>query len=472
MVSRLPKTSSRKRIIAVAVLAALAALALSGCGTIPDARVLIRSKILYRINPKFVGARGPITDGEARAIIGRLEARQHEKSNILQRHLAFEQALSDVPLMLGNKVTLLKNGPETYAAMLSAIENAKSSINIEMYIISGGPVGERFADALIDRQRHGVQVNIIYDSFGSMATPSSFFDRMRAAGVEIVQFNPLNPFEAKLHWSVGHRDHRKILVVDGKVAFTGGINISNVYSSGVVPHEQAPSINPTYWRDTDVEITGPVVAQFQRVFIDDWMLQKGPSLAMRDYFPQLRPQGDDIVRVIASVPEQFSLIYVTLISAIDNSETNIYITDAYFAPDHQMLKALQRAARRGVDVELLLPSQSDVPIIVSAARSHYTRLMRAGVKIYEWQGKMLHAKTATIDGVWSTVGTSNLDWWSMARNNEINADIVGYHFGDQMNLMFKNDLEDSNRIDRQQWRHRGIVERADEFFARLIEPVL
>jgi cardiolipin synthase len=186
----------------------------------------------------------------------------------------------------------------------------------------------------------------------------------------------------------------------------------------------------------------------------------------------LQREGDAIVRVIGSVPEQFSLIYVTLISAVDNSETNVYITDAYFAPDHQMVKALEQAARRGVDVRLLLPSQTDEPFIVSATRSHYKKLMRAGVRIYEWRGKMLHAKTATVDGVWSTVGTSNLDWWSIARNNEINADIVGQRFGGEMNLMFKNDIEDSNLIDLQQWRHRGIVERFDEFFARLIEPVL
>ncbi|HJU29193.1 MAG TPA: phospholipase D-like domain-containing protein, partial [Candidatus Binataceae bacterium] len=453
------------RVVIVAILTAFAVGSLSGCGTIPDAGALIRSKVLYRISPRFVGARGPLTNREARTIISDLEARQHEKSNILQRHLAFEQALSDVPLVLGNKVTLLKNGPATYAAMFSAIESATSSINLEMYIFSAGPIGERFADALIDRQRHGVQVNIMYDSFGSLQTPASFFDRMRAAGVRVVQFNPLNPFETRLRWSVGHRNHRKLLVVDGRVAFTGGINISNVYANGMIPHGETPEANPAHWRDTDVEVTGPVVSQFQEIFIHDWLSQKGPPLSPREYFPPLRAEGDDIVRVIASAPEQFSLIYVTLISAIDNAETNVYITDAYFAPDHQTVKALRRAARRGVDVRLLLPSQSDVPLIVSAARSHYTKLMAAGVKIYEWRGEMLHAKTATIDGVWSTVGTSNLDWWSIARNDEINADIVSQSFGTEMNLMFRNDLEDSVLIDPHQWRDRGIVERTREFFA-------
>lgn len=183
-------------------------------------------------------------------------------------------------------------------------------------------------------------------------------------------------------------------------------------------------------------------------------------------------QGHQIVRVIGSIPEQFSLIYVDLISAIVNSETNVYITDAYFAPDHQMRRALADAARRGVDVRLLLPSHSDEPFIVSAQRSHYHHLLKAGVKIYEWNGAMLHAKTATIDGVWSTVGTSNLDWWSIARNNEVNAVILSHHFGDEMNLMFKNDLEDSTNIKLAQWRKRSLAERFDEFFAKLIQPLL
>ena len=226
------------------------------------------------------------------------------------------------------------------------------------------------------------------------------------------------------------------------------------------------------WRDTDIELEGPVVAEVQRLFINEWYYQKGPTLRPRYYFPQLERQGDQIVRVIASVPERFSLIYVTLISAIVNSETNVYITDAYFAPDHQMLHALEHAAQRGVDVRLLLPSQSDVPLIVSAERSHYQALLDSGVKIYEWQGTMLHAKTATIDGVWSTVGTSNLDWWSIARDNEINAIVLSHSFGDQMNLMFKNDLESSRQIETDQWKHRGLAERLDETFARMMEPLL
>ena len=454
------------RILHFAVLAML----LSGCGTVPDARAILHNQSLYSQDPKFTGPHGSLTREQGQQIVERLKEHQQAPSDILERHLAFEQALSDVPLVVGNKVLLLKNGTETYNAMLAAIHDAKDSINIEMYIFSDGQVGEMFADALIERQRHGVQVNLMYDGIGSFPTSAGFFDRLRQNGIAVMEYRPLNPFAKRFHWTISHRNHRKMLIVDGRVAFTGGINISEVYASGVGSGGSGGSME--YWRDTDIELEGPVVAEVQKLFISEWSYQKGPTLAQRNYFPSLEKQGNEIVRVIASVPERFSLIYVTLISAIVNSETNVYITDAYFAPDHQMLHALERAARRGVDVRLLLPSHSDVAFIVSAERSHYRALLASGVKIYEWQGEMLHAKTATIDGVWSTVGTSNLDWWSIARDNELNAIILSHPFGDEMNLMFKHDIESSRQIELNQWKHRGLGERLTETAAGMIEPLL
>jgi cardiolipin synthase len=356
-----------------------------------------------------------------------------------------------------NKVTLLENGSVTYQAMLSAIRGARDNINIQMFIFSDGQIGQMFADALIERQRHGVQVNLMYDAIGSLSTSASFFERLQQNGIAVVEYRPLNPFEATLNWTLRHHNHRKMLVIDGRIAFTGGINISEVYASGLSgSKERAPL---AYWRDTDIEVQGPAVAEFQHLFIDEWNHQEGPPLASRDYIPKIERQGDQIVRVIGSVPERFSLIYVTLISAIVNSETNVYITDAYFAPDHQMLHALEHAARRGVDVRLLLPSQSDELMIVSASRSSYQALLESGVKIYKWQGEMLHAKTATVDVVWPTVGSSNLDWWSIARNNEINAIVLSHSFGDEMNLMFQNDLKNSKQIELGQWKHRSLHER-------------
>jgi cardiolipin synthase A/B len=464
--------SALKKTCALILFSALAS-AFSGCGTIPDVHALLHAKDPYLENSDFVGPRGSLTKEQGKRIVARLEEHQKTPTDILQRHLAFEQALSNVPLVVGNKVTLLENGAATYRAMLAAIHNAHDSINIAMYTFSDGPVGQMFADALIERQRHGVQVNLMFDSLGSLATPASYFDRLRQNGIAVLQYRPVNPFETTLQWSFSHRNHRKMLIVDGRIAFTGGINISEVYASGLGSLSGSrPGSTPQYWRDTDVEIEGPVVAEFQHLFVGEWTYQKGPPLSPREYFPTLEAQGNHIIRVISSVPERFSLIYVDLISAIVNSETNVYITDAYFTPDRQMLHALENAARRGVDVRLLLPSQSDEPMIVSAERSHYRALLTSGVKIYEWQGEMLHAKTATIDGVWSTVGTSNLDWWSIARDNEVNAIILSHSFGDEMNRMFRSDMENSTQIDLAQWKHRGLCERLEETAARMIEPLL
>lgn len=449
------------------LLAAIALFFAAGCGTVPDANALLHTNPLYLVSPKFVGPDGPVTPAQAQHIITVLEDHQQVPSDLLARDIAFEQAISGVPLTLGNKVTLLENGAATYAAMLSAIRGAHDSINMEMYIFSDGTIGQTFADALIERQRHGVEVNLMYDAVGSLSTSRSFFDRLRRNGVTVTEYRPLNPFASVLHWT--HRNHRKMLIVDGRIAFTGGINVSEVYSSGFHSEKTAPL---EYWRDTDIELEGPAVAEFQHLFVSEWNYQHGLVLMPRDYFPPLQREGTDIVRAIASVPERFSSIYVTLISAIANSETNVYITDAYFAPDHQMLHALEHAARRGVDVELLVPSQSDVLLTVSAARSDYSDLLKSGVKIYEWRGEMLHAKTATLDGVWSTVGTSNLDWWSIARDNEVNAVILSHSFARDMEQMFKNDLSSARQIELAQWKKRGMRERVDETFAQLIEPLL
>ena len=444
----------------------------SGCGTIPDAGQFIQMEVLHLEHPRFIGPHGALTRVQAQRIIARIQSHQETPTDILERHIQFEQAISDVPLVVGNKVTLLKNAGETYEAMLTAIHGAHNNINLEMYIISDGQIGHMIADALIERAHHGVKVNLMYDGLGSLHTPASFFDNLRSNGIAVVEFNPLSPFEAK-HWSfqkLTHRNHRKLLIIDGRTAFTGGINISEVYASGL--RGSAQSTPQAYWRDTDIEVDGPAVAEFQKLFIGDWYREGGTPLEPHQYLPRVPAEGRQIVRVIGSVPQEFPLIYVDLISAVVNSETNVYITDAYFAPDYQMRRALRDAARRGVDVRLLLPSLSDEPFIVSAQRSHYRGLLKAGVKVYEWNGKMLHAKTASIDGVWSTVGTSNLDWWSIARDNEVNAIILGHRFGEEMDLMFKNDLEDSETIELTRWKKRSLTERLKETFAELIYPLL
>ncbi|HSN33324.1 MAG TPA: cardiolipin synthase [Ideonella sp.] len=415
------------------------------------------------------GAHGPLSAERSRAILEQLKSSGRD-TGIFARHLALEQALVDTPLVTGNKVELLHDGPATYDAMFAAIARAKDHINLETYIVEDDAVGRRFADALIERQRDGVQVNLIYDGVGSLRTPRAFFDRLRASGIRLLQYNPVNPLLARVGWDVDERDHRKLLVVDGRVAFLGGINISDVYSSGSSTgggSDGAPA-DSLPWRDTDLRIEGPVVADFQRLFLDTWASQKGPPLPPRDYFPHVAPVGRSVVRAIGGSPDEpYSQIYATLISAIASAETEVLLTNAYFAPDAQLLEALKGAVARGVDVKLLLPSTTDSSLVFWAGRSYYGELLEAGVKVYERHGALLHSKTALIDGVWSTVGSTNLDWRSFVHNREVNAVVLGDEFGRRMRAMFDADLADSAPVTLAQWQRRPLGMRLKEWFGRI-----
>jgi cardiolipin synthase len=265
-------------------------------------------------------------------------------------------------------------------------------------------------------------------------------------------------------------------VVDGRIAFVGGINISSVYSSGSGPSSlsamrRAPPRKPEEsqpWRDTHIRIEGPVAAGFQDLFMDTWQRQKGNPLPRRNYYPKIAPAGDAVVRAIGSSPEQpFSLIYVTLLSAINSAQSQVWLTNAYFVPDPQLLTALKDAVARGADVRLLLPGKSDSALVFYASRSYYDELLSAGVKIYERQDALLHAKTAVIDGVWSTIGSTNLDWRSFANNQEINAVVLGPSFGAQMQKMFNDDLQKSTLFTLETWRARSLGSRIKEAASRL-----
>lgn len=430
--------------------------------------------------PQLDGARGPLSPEQSKAVLAKLAARAPD-TGIFDRHLAIEEAVVGSPLTVGNQATLLQDGPATYSAMFAAIESARDHINLETYILDDDEVGRRFADALIAKQKKGVQVNVIHDSVGTLFTPKEFFKRMTDAGIKVLEFNPVNPKNARKGWDINQRDHRKLLIVDGKVAFLGGINISSVYSSGSFSRSggsgsggssgrPAPGKDGKAWRDTHVRLQGPVVAEYQRLFLGTWAKQKGAPLPERQYFPPLQQVGNQIVRAIGSSPDEpFSLIYATLLSAIGAAETSVHITMAYFAPDPQFLAALESAARRGVDVTLILPSQTDSWLIFHAGRRFYTSLLKAGVKIYERRGVILHSKTAVIDGVWATVGSTNLDWRSFLHNDELNAVVLGGDFGQQMEAVFAKDLAASQPVTLTEWKRRPLQDRMKETFASIWE---
>lgn len=457
----------RSVVIGGCVVAGLLA-ALAGCSSLPT---IVPDMARRPAQPvQLEGARGPLTAQQSKAILDRLKSRG-EATSIFDRHLALEEAIVGSPLMVGNKVVLLEDGPATFQAKITAIRNAKNHINMETYIIEDDEVGKRFADALIEKQAQGVPVNFIYDSVGAINVPKAFFKRLTDSGIKVLEFNPINPLTARKGWNVNQRDHRKLLIVDGQTAFLGGVNISSVYSGGSFSagSKQRPD-GGLPWRDTHLQVDGPVVGAFQKLFLATWEKQKGEALAPQEYFPQLGNQGKEVVRAVGSSPDEpYSLIYATLLSAIGSAETSVNLTNAYFVPDPQLLAALKAAVQRGVDVRIILPGHTDAWLVFHAGRSYYAELLGAGVKIYERRDALLHAKTALIDGVWSTIGSTNLDWRSFLHNDEVNAVILGQAFGAQMQAMFDKDLASSNLITLEQWNQRAIGMRLKESLARVWE---
>jgi cardiolipin synthase A/B len=462
-----PKQSHRPRVNSGWLAAALLA-ALAGCSSLPT---IVPDLAIRPATPvQLEGARGPLSAQQSKAILERLKSRGQE-TNIFDRHLALEEGIVGNPLVVGNKVVLLQDGPATFQAMFNAIRGAKNHINMETYIIEEDEVGKRFSDALIEKQNQGVQVNLIYDSVGAIHASKEFFKRLTDSGIKVLEFNPVNPLTAKKGWDVNQRDHRKLLIADGQIAFVGGINISSVYSGGSSARasKQRPDGGPP-WRDTHLQMEGPVVGEFQKLFLSTWEKQQGSPLAPSNYFPQLTNKGPEVVRAIGSSPDDpYSLIYATLLSAISSAETSVHLTNAYFVPDPQLVAALEGAAHRGVDVKIILPSNTDFWLVFHAGRSFYDDLLRAGVKIYERQDALLHSKTALIDGVWSTIGSTNLDWRSFLHNDEINAVILGQEFGAQMQAMFDKDLAASKPITLEEWKQRPIGNRIKEMSARVWE---
>ncbi|QNM95160.1 cardiolipin synthase [Chitinimonas koreensis] len=464
--------ATRRHWLLAAVLALGLLASCVGCASLPELHEQAQAAPVA--TPQMRGAHGVLPQAQRAAILARLK-RERGDIDILERHVALEGALVGSPLVLGNRTTLLLDGPDTYAAMFKALEGARDHINLEVYIFEDDEMGRRFVDLLLAKQAEGVQVNILYDSIGSLGTPAAFFDTLRQAGVRVLEFNPVNPLKVRKEWLLNNRDHRKLLIVDGQTAFLGGVNISHVYSSGSSfsrsrPKPAADGKPVTPWRDTHLQIDGPVVAEFQKAFLDTWQRQHGEPLPARNYFPGSPPRGNDLVRAVGSrAADDHSLLYAALISAIVSAERRVYVTNAYFVPDPQLVQALQDAARRGVDVRLILPGKTDSWITYHAGRSHYAELLEAGVKIYERRHALLHAKTVMIDGVWSSVGSTNLDWRSFLHNDELDAIVLGAGFADRLKAAFLRDQAESQRIGAEEWADRSPMLRIKEWSARLLE---
>lgn len=458
----------------IAAAAAALLLLLAACATPPDVDDIVDQAAVDRPNPTVESAHGPLSEAQSKAILAKLQ-QQSQNSTVLERHLALETALDNTPLVAGNKVTLLRDGGATIPAMFAAIRGAKSQVHLEYFIFEDlENDGQRLSDLLVQAVQRGVSVDVIYDSIGSDDTPSALFDRLKAAGVSFVDFNPVATAPA----SVNDRDHRKILVADGRTAILGGVNMSKAYMNPPTQRLYAGSparrqTSALFWRDTDVEIHGPVVAQVQRFFLDTWQKQGGKPLSEPASFPKLETAGGDVIQVLGSSPDQaVPEYYVALLTAIRNAESRIWLTTGYFVPTHDERRDLIRAARRGVDVRLLLPGESDSDLALEAGHAAYDDLLEAGVKIYERHGSILHSKTAVIDGVWSEVGSSNFDHRSVLFNNEIDAVILGTDTAGQLEAMFQDDLKSAGEVTLAAWSHRPLWGRVHEFFSRFWQTLL
>jgi cardiolipin synthase len=440
----------------------------ASCKTLPDAETLPENP--NKATPTVKTPRGMLDNKQAAAL---LRKRWANASPDLKQLAVLEEQATGAPLIPGNKVTLLFDGPATMREMMAAARDAKTSINLETYIFDQDPIGLQFAELLMEKRRQGVVVNIIADGVGTLATPKEFFERLRAAGINVLIFNPVNPLQRPGNWQLNNRDHRKIMVVDGKVGFTGGINISETYANSSLfrSRKKPGSVNKddVGWRDTHIRIEGPAVAALQYAFVDNWVHQDAGELPQADYFPRLAPVGDKVLRVLATSPDRDSEIYKSMMVAMNEAKQSIHITSAYFVPDQQIVDSLVAAAKRGVDVKLVLPGVSDHDLIKYAGQAFYDQLLAGGVKIYQLQVAVLHAKTAVIDGIWSTIGSANIDRRSFIHNYELNVVVLDPAFGRDMEAAFNEDLRSSKQVTLDQWRDRPWKDRLREFIGRLAE---
>ncbi len=393
-----------------------------------------------------------------------------DDEDALQQQYDVQRALSDSPLVFGNKVTLLPSGTEAFAAIFEAIAKARNSINLEYFILANVQSnGVKLSDLLLGRLRAGVKVNMIYDAFGSRDTPDAFFQTLRQAGAQIIEFNPTDPFQTRVSWSPNDRDHRKIAVIDGRIGFTGGINLDLAYENP--PSAGVPADGNTrmaYWRDTAVCIQGPAVAQLQQLFFGTWREQNAPPVDDADYFPNLPRAGVQTIRVIGSSPgNRRPLYYASLMTAMKNARRRVWLCSGYFVPPHDERMELAKIARAGVDVRIVAPAFSDVESAVFAARAAYGDLLEAGVQIYEMRDAVVHAKLAVVDDTWTAVGSSNLDRRSVVFNNEVDAVILGHETAAQVESLLRRYMSVASKIDLRKWKDRSLSEREQEWKARI-----
>lgn len=375
-------------------------------------------------------------------------------------------------MVRGNRVTLLHDGAACLPAMLEAIEEARREVLLEMYWFGSDRTGRRFADALCAKAKAGVPVCVIYDAFGSIDADEAVFTGMRAAGCDVRQYNPIAPWRKRFQIGlINNRDHRKILVVDQQIGMTGGVNVGDPW---------APEVEGgSGWRDDMIRIEGVAALRLRDVFLSTWRELGGVDPCPRMSAAEVRsstvppPEEGSSVRVLTGdYRAARAAIRRDYLEKIRRADEHIFITNSYFVPDRVIRNTLAAAIKRGVDVKVLLPGESDVPAVYHAGRRLYAKLMRAGVELYEWHGTVLHAKTAVADDRWCTVGTYNMDYRSWRSNLEVNVAIEDRGIARAMSDRFRADIARSHKIDPHDWRFRPIGDRLAEHFFYFFRKLL
>jgi cardiolipin synthase A/B len=446
----------------------LLGLLLTGCHVLPEVR-FARSLPLSRSHATLDlrGPDGPLARA-ARVRLTRTLAGTGD-TELLDYHLAAMQEVGAPSLVLGNAVKLLNDGPATYQAIFAAIENAQHYVLIESFIFEDAVAGDRHLGVLLAAAvKRGVRVLVLYDAVGSLSTPEEFLTGLDTAGVTRCAFNPLNPLDDRFD-GVNQRDHRKIVVADGQVAFAGGVNFSLAYrmASDQLRKKRASRRRTLDegWRDTHIEVRGPAASELEKRFRELWTAEKCPGERMPAAIPARDAAGKTLVQIVVGAPEdERNEIYLMLLSVLTYAQRSVDITMAYFVPDDMLEAALKDAARRGVRVRIILPSYSDFSGVFHAGRAHYDELLEAGVELYELESAFLHSKSIVVDGVWASVGSTNFDWRSFVHNHEISVCVIGRDFASQMEASFAHDLEDSRQITLEAWRKRGLSQRLRELF--------
>ena len=362
----------------------------------------------------------------------------------------------------GNRLKLLKNALESYAAILTCIGSARHHVHAEYYIFRSDPTGRTFATALERAARRGVEVRVLLDAVGSASTDLNVFAGLKSAGGQVQLFAPARIGRSR---RLNFRNHRKIVVVDGHTAFAGGINIGDEYLG------KDERLGP--WRDTHLLVNGPAARYVQQTFLEDWCFASGQVVDGIDYLRDVPPAGDAVVQVVPSGPDlEWRALHQTLFRAIAASTEKVLITSPYFIPDETMMDALTSAALAGVDVKLLAPTRSDLPVVLAAGRSYYRELLEAGVEIHEFLGGFIHAKTFVIDNWAASVGSANMDIRSFRLNYEINLLVYDPLFAGELETQFMRDLRRARQVTLEEHVHRPLSTRLVEGTARVFSPLL